>query len=159
MITLSNTSSTRENGESVLFQLVLNAYPTHHSWLITAHIYLGHLEHHWKSFNRQMDRTHKLLQFLSHQPSTPTQFLATLQVELTNINDSYTSYKPVIIPAINLLNMDPSFDGHSNHINHFRRTLLPFLGNTLSWLIGTATTKDVNNIKKRVNQLIETQST
>ena len=28
----------------------------------------------------------------------------------------------------------------------------------LSWLTGTATTKDVNNIKKRVNQLIEAQS-
>ena len=33
-----------------------------------------------------------------------------LQLELTNINDIYTSYKPVIIPAINLLNTDPSFD-------------------------------------------------
>ena len=55
--------------------------------------------------------------------------------------------------------MDPSFDGHSNHNNHIRRSLLPFLGNALSWLMGTATTKDVNTIKKRVNQLIEAQST
>ena len=55
--------------------------------------------------------------------------------------------------------MDPSFDGHSNHNNCIRRTLLPFLGNTLSWLMGTATTKDVNNIKRRVNQLNEVQST
>ena len=30
---------------------------------------------------------------------------------------------------------------------------------SLSWLMGTATTKDVNNTKKRVNQLIEAQST
>ena len=36
---------------------------------------------------------------------------------------------------------------------------MPFLGNALSWLMGTATTKDVNNIKKRVNQLTEAQST
>ena len=43
MITLINTSSARENGESVLFQPVLKAYPTGHSWLITAHILLGHL--------------------------------------------------------------------------------------------------------------------
>ena len=55
--------------------------------------------------------------------------------------------------------MDPSFDGHSNHNNHVRRSLLPFLGDTLSWLLGTATTKDVNSIKKRVNQLIKAQST
>ena len=80
-------------------------------------------------------------------------------MEVTNINDIYTSYKPIIIPAINLLNMDPSFDGHPNHNNHLRRSLLSFLGDTLSWLTGTATTKDVNSIKKRVNQLIEAQST
>ena len=36
---------------------------------------------------------------------------------------------------------------------------MPFLGDALSWLMGTATTKDVNTIKKRVNQLIEAQST
>ena len=37
--------------------------------------------------------------------------------------------------------------------------LLPFLGNALSLLTGTATTKDVNSIKEHVNQLIEVQST
>ena len=152
-------SSTRENGESVLFQPVLKAYSTHHLWLITAHISLGHLEYHWKSFNRELDKTHRLLQFLSQRPSTPTQLLATLQVELTNINDIYTSYKPIIIPAINLLNMDPSFDEYSNHNNHLKRSLLPFLGDALSWLMGTANTKDVSSIKKRVNQLTEAQST
>ena len=102
-----------------------------------------------------MDRTHQLLQFLSQQPSAPTQLLATLQVELTNINDIYISYKTIIIPAINILNMDPSFDGHSYHNNCIRGSLLPFLGNTLNWLMGTTTTTDVNTIKKRVNQLIE----
>ena len=105
-----------------------------------------------------MGKTHQLLQFLSQQPSTPTQLIATLQVELTNINDIYTSCKPIIIPAINLLDMDPSFDDYSNCNNHFRRSLLPFLGDTLGWLMGTATAKDVNRIKKRVNQLIKAQS-
>ena len=131
----------------------------YHSWLITAHISLGHLEHHWKTFIRQMDRTCQFLQFLSQQPSAPTQLLATLHMKLTNINNIYISYKPIIIPAINLLNMDLSFDGHSNHNNHIRRSLLPFLDNALSWLMGTATTKDVNTIKKRDNQLSEAQST
>ena len=32
------------------------------------------------------------------------------------------------------------------------------LGNALSWLTGTATTKDVNSMKKRVKQLIAAQS-
>ena len=54
---------------------------------------------------------------------------------------------------------DPSFDGNSNYNKCVRRSLLPFLGNALSWLTGTTTTKDVNSIKKRVNQLIATQST
>ena len=62
---------------------------THHSWLITAHISLGHPECHWKTFNRQMDRTHQLLQFLSQWPSATAQLLVTLQVEVTNINDIY----------------------------------------------------------------------
>ena len=88
-----------------------------------------------------MDKTHQLLQFLSQQPSTPTHLLATLQVELTNINDIYISYRPNIIPGINVLNINPSFDGHSSHSNHLKRSLLPFLGDTLSWLLGTATTK------------------
>ena len=63
------------------------------------------------------------------------------------------------MPAINVLSMDPSFDGHSSHNNHLKGSLLPFLDDTLRWLMGTATTKDVNGIKNRVNQLIEAQST
>ena len=82
-----------------------------------------------------------------------------LQLELTNINSIYTSYKPIIIPAINLLDIDPSFDGNSIYNKHVRRSLLPFLGDDLSWLTGTATSKDVISIKKRVNQCIATQST
>ena len=105
-----------------------------------------------------MERTCQLLKFLGQQPSPPSQLLAILQLELTNINDIYTSYKPIIIPAINLLNTDPSFDGNSNYNKHVRRSLLPFLGDALSWLTGTATSKDLNTIKKRVNKLITTQS-
>ena len=36
---------------------------------------------------------------------------------------------------------------------------MPFFSDALSWLMGTATTKDVNTIKRRVNQLIKAQST
>ena len=57
------------------------------------------------------------------------------------------------------MNTDPSFDGYSNQNNCLKRSLFPFLGNALRWLTGTATTKDVNSIKARENQLIETQST
>ena len=43
------------------------------------------------------------------------------------------------------------------HIHH-RRSLLPFLGDALSWLTGTATTKDIHCIKTRMNQPIATQA-
>ena len=158
MITLATTSSMKEMGESVLFQPVLIAYLTCHSWIITAHISLGHLECHWKYFNRQVDKTHQLLQFLSHRPAAPTHLISPLQVELTDINDIYDTCKPTIISAINLLNMDPSFDWHANSNNCLIRSLLAFLADALRWLTGTATTKDVNNIKEHVNQLTEAQS-
>ena len=141
MISLITASTTREIGELVLFQPVLKAYLTCHSWIITAHISLGHLECHWKYFNRQEDRTHQLLQFLSHHPAAPTHLISPLQVELTTINNMYISCKPTIISAINLLNTDTSFDGHINSKNHHKRSLLPFLGDALRWLTGTANTK------------------
>ena len=100
----------------------------------------------------------QLLCFLDQQPLAPTQLLSTLQVELTNIEDMYNSCKTTIISAINLLHTNPSFDGQSqSHICH-RRSLLPFLGDALRWLTGTATTKDINSIKTWINQLTVTQS-
>ena len=157
MITLTTTSTTKEIGESVLFQPVLKAYPTQHSWRITAHISLGNLECHWKYFNRQMDKTCQLLLFLSHCPAASTHLLSPLQVELGTINDMHNSCRPTIISAINLFDTDPSFDGHMNSNTCHKRSLLPFLGDALQWLTGSTTTKDVNSIKACVNQLIETQ--
>ena len=60
--------------------------------------------------------------------------------------------------AINLLTTEPSFNGISNYNKHTRRSLLPFLGNALSWQTGTASSKDITSIKKRVNQLITAQT-
>ena len=48
-------------------------------------------------------------------------------------------------------------ENHSRTL-HSKRSLLPLLGDALRWLTGTATTKDINSIKTRVNQLIVTQS-
>ena len=157
MITFTTALSGRELGKSVIFQPVLQANPTCHSWVIMAHVSLGHLEHHWKAFNRQLIRTCQLLHFLNQQPSAMTQLLSPLQVELTNIEDMYNSCKITIISAINLLHTNPSFVAQSqSHI--CCRSLLPFLGDALRWLMGTSTTKDVNSIKARINQLIATQS-
>ena len=150
MFTPTTNSSGKELGESVIFQPVLQAYPTCHSWIIMAHVSLGHLECQWKAFNRQLARTQQLLHFLDQQPSAPTQLLSMLQVELTNIEDIYNSCKTTIKSAIELLHTNPSFDGQSKlHIHH--RSLLSFLGDALRWLTGTATTRDINSIKTWIN--------
>ena len=139
-------------GELVIFQPVLQAYPTRHSWIITIHILLGNLEHHWKLFNRQLTRTQKFLRSLDQHPSIPTQLLSTLQLELSNIQDIYNSGESTITSAIKLLNSNQP----QTCVLH--RSLLPFLGDTLSWLAGTATTKDIHSIKTWINQLIATQT-
>ena len=144
-------SSQTEPGESVIFQPVLQAYPTRHSWIITVHI--SHLERHWKLFNGQLTSTQKFLRSFDQHPSAPTQLLTTLQLELSNIQDIYQSSKTTITSAVNLLN--------SNQLQtneRCKRSLLSFLGTALSWLTGTATTKDIRSIKTRINQLIATQS-
>ena len=142
-----------ELGESVSFQPVLQAYPTQHSWIITAHISLGNLEHHWKTINRQFDRTQQLLRSLDQYPSAPTQLQTTIQLELSNIKDIYNSGKTTITSPIRLLQSNPP----QTQIHHIR-SLLSFLGDALSWLTGTATTKDIHSIKTRINQLIATQA-
>ena len=146
-------SSQAEIGESVIIQPVLQAYPTRHSWIITAHISLGNLECHWKLFNRQLARTQQLLRSLDQHPSAPTQLLSTLQLELSNIQDIYNSGETTTTSAIKLLRSNQP----QKHI-HCRRSLLPFLRDALSWLTGTATTKDIHSIKTRINQLIATQA-
>ena len=75
------------------------------------------------------------------------------QLELSNIKDIYHSGETTITSAIKLLQSNQPW----THIHH-RRSLIPFLGDALSWLTGTATTKDIHNIKTRINQLIATQA-
>ena len=70
----------------------------------------------------------------------------------------YTSYKPLILTATQLLKGEPLFNDMSTFNECTKRSLLPFLGDTLGWFTRTAMTKDVRNIKRRVNQLIETQT-
>ena len=155
MIALVNT--TWDNRESILFQPIRKAYPTWHSWMITVHVSLGNMEKQWKLFTTQMIRTCQLLPSLLWHPAAPTQLLSGLGEEFSSLNSIYTSYQPLIQVATQLLQRDPTFDGIPVSSKCMKRSLLPFLGDTLSWLTGTATTKDVNTIKSRINHLISTQ--
>ena len=138
MIALINT--TRQNRDSVLFQPVLKAYPTHHSWMITAHASLGNMEKQWKLFTRQMIRTHQLLISLLQRPSALTQLLLALKAELSNLNSIHISYQPLIQAVTQVFKKEPSLDGIPVSSKCMRRSLLPLLGDALSWLNGTATT-------------------
>ena len=74
MLTPTTNSSRTELGESVIFQPVLQTYPTWHSWIITAHVLLGNLECYWRTFNRQFDRMQQLLWSLGQHPSAPPRY-------------------------------------------------------------------------------------
>ena len=104
-----------------------------------------------------MIRTHQLLPSLLWKPSASTQLLSGLEAELNNLNSINTSYQPIIQAATQLLNKKPSFNGIPVSSKCMRRSLLTFLGDALSLLTGKATTKDINAIKTRINQLITTQ--
>ena len=137
-----------------MFQPVLQTYPTHHSWIITAHVSFENLEKQWRMFIQQMGRMQQLLNSLKQKPLAPTYIISALQMELTNLDSIYTSYKPLILTATQLLRREAAFNGVLSFNGCTKRSLLPFLGDALSWLTGMATTKDVNSIKNRVNQLI-----
>ena len=136
MIAFVNT--TWDIRESVLFQPVLKAYPTCHSWMITAHVLLGNIEKQWKLFTIQMIRTHQLLPSVIQKPTAPTDLLTGLEAELNNLNSIYTSYQPCIQTATQILQKEPSFDSIPVSIKCMKRSPLPFLGDTLSWLTVTA---------------------
>ena len=93
-----------------------------------------------------MGRIQQLLNSLQQKHLIPTYMISALQAELTNI-----------ITAPQLLRREPTFNGISPFNSCTRRSLLPLLRDALSWLTGTATTKDVNSIKNRVNQLTAMQ--
>ena len=98
------TTSQTEPGDSVLFQPVLQAYPTWHSWIVTAHISLGQLECHWNLFKWQLAKTKQFLSSLEQHPSASPLLITTLQMELSNIQDLYKSHETLIMSAMNLLN-------------------------------------------------------
>ena len=151
--TPTTNSSQMEPSKLAIFQPVVQAYPTRHFWIITAQVSLGNLECHWKLFSRQLTRMQQYLRSLDQHPSAPAQLLTTLQLELSNKQDMYKSSETTITSAINLLNSN-QLQTRTQH----KRSLLPFLGAALSWLTGTATTKDIHRIKTRINQLIATQT-
>ena len=109
-----------------------------------------------ENVHKQVNRIKQLLNSLLQKPLAPTHLFSTLEAEFTNLDSIYASYKPLILAATQLLKKEPSFYGVLVSNKCMRSSLLPFLGDALIWLTGTAMTKDVSS-NKRVNQLIATQ--
>ena len=96
--------------ELVLFQPILAAYPTRHSWIISAHINLGTLHKPMHMFNRQKNIVHETISKLRNHPDDEIEPLQPLQVELDNLHNLFMAYKPVFSSARSILQMQPSFD-------------------------------------------------
>ena len=139
----ASTTPQQESQEPVWFHPVLKAYPTHHSWIITTHVSLGDLDKQWKMFVQQKARSQQLLNSLQWKPLAPTYLLSALQAKLANLNSTYTSYKPLFLTATQLLKREPSFQSKSPLNKCMKRSILPFLGDALSWFTRTAMTKDI----------------
>ena len=142
MLTPTTNSSRTELGESVIFQPGLQAYPTQHSWSITAHISLGNLECHWKTFNRQFDRTQQLLQSLDQLPSAPTQLLSMLQLELSN-QGHISFWRNNHNNCNKTTTIQPTMNTHPS-----QKELTTFLRDVLIGLLEQATTKTYTALKQ-----------
>ena len=109
-------------------------------------------------FNRQKNIIRETISRLRNHPDDKIEPLQPLQVELDNLHNLFMAYKPIFSSARSILQTQPSFDGKPLPPSGRRkRSLLPFLHSALKWLTGTATTKDIKYIKKRISSLIETQ--
>ena len=109
-------------------------------------------------FNRQKNIVREMISKLRNHPDDTIEPLQPLQIELDNLQNLFMAYKPGFSSARSILQMQPSFDGKPiPPSRRNKRSLLPFLGSALKWLMGTATTKDIKHIKKQIASLIETQ--
>ena len=109
-------------------------------------------------FNRQKNIVREMISKLRNHPEDEIEPLQLLQVELDNLHNLFMAYKLAFSSARSILQTQPLFDGKPIPPSGQRKqSLLPFLGSALKWSTGTATTKDIKHIKKRISSLIETQ--
>ena len=101
-----------ERIESVLFQPILAAYPTRHSWIISVHINLGTLHKPMHMFNRQKNIVHEMISKLRNHPDDTIEPLQPLQIKLDNLHNLFMAYKPVFSSPRSILQMQPSSDGN-----------------------------------------------
>ena len=100
---LLHTLAQGERIELVLFQPILAAYPTRHSWIISTHINLGSLLKPMHMFNRQKNIVRETISKLRNHPDDEIESLQPLQVKLDNLHNLFVAYKPVFSSAKSIL--------------------------------------------------------
>ena len=108
---LLHTLAQGERIESVLCQPILTAYPTRHSWIISAHINLGTLHKPMHMFNRLKNIVRETISKFRNHPDDAIEPLQPLQIELDNLHNLFMAYKPVFSSTRSILQTQPSFDG------------------------------------------------
>ena len=109
-------------------------------------------------FNRQKNIIREMISKLRNHLDDAIELLQPLQVKLDNLHGLFMAYKPAFSSTMSILKMQPPFDGKPiPPLGRKKWSLLPFLGSALKWLTGTATTKDIKHIKKRISSLTKTQ--
>ena len=107
-------------------------------------------------FNHQKALADDLLMKLQFQPFASNTVLNALLGEFTNLDSIYQLYKLTIQMAIQLHWTQPVLDRLSSADHSLpKRSLLPFLGDALQWLTGTATLRDMTEIKWQINLLVQ----
>ena len=87
-----------ERIESVLFQPILAAYPTRHSWIISTHINLGTLHKSMHMFNRQTNIVRETISKLRNHPDDTIEPLQPFQVKLDNLYSLFIAYNQYFHP-------------------------------------------------------------
>ena len=105
-----------EKIELILFQQILVAYPTRHSWIISTHINLGTLNKPMHMFNRQKNIVCEMISKLRNHPDDTIEPLQPLQVEFDNLHSLFMAYKPVF--RIGTISTNPSGVPYQAFMDH-----------------------------------------
>ena len=111
---------------------------------------LPFMDHHHPCFIRRFGKTIEDVYTTESKITTTTKFskTETTGCKLSTLSITGRVNKLLILTVTQLLKRGPSFNGMSPLSKHAKRSLLPFLGDALSWLTRTAMTRDVRDIKK-----------
>ena len=146
-------SSQMDLGELVIFQPVLQAYPQTLLDYYSTHI-AGKFGMPLETLQQTTYQNTTISQISGSTSICPNTAIINTSTRIVQHPGHLQLCESTITSAMKLLQSNQP----QTHIHCRRRSLLPFPGDTLSWLTGPATTKDIHSIKTWINQLIAIQT-